>query len=419
MTRRMRWDVLMASLVSIAIKVAGGLAGIVIARSVGPATRGEYAAVMAWYAVVISIGGMGQSAAAVYRIARDRERAAAYVASARAIMTGAGLVLVPLAAIIAVVASGDEHLRLGYLLMLGTCLWCFVSGGYTVGLQVVDLAQANAVRLAQPLAYLLFIVVLGAAGELNLTTVLVTFWLSTVVSAVMGRVTSSRHGLTGGRTGRREVRELLRYGLAQLAGSLPTLLVGRLDQLVLSVTASAAALGHYAVAASLISVVSPFAAGPGFVVFPRIAARGLSVAGTRRLARQAVLLSLGVGVAVMACLVLAAPWLLPVLLGPGYEESVGLVALLAPAGVFLAAQQVCCDLLRGQGRPMTVARMQAAAAAALALALVVLVPLYGVQGAAVASSLASAVAMVLMLAAVFRGDDRTVREPAPVAASTP
>ena len=48
---------------NVAAVAAAGLGGIIVARALGPEMRGEYAAVTAWFAVVLMVGGMGQPAA--------------------------------------------------------------------------------------------------------------------------------------------------------------------------------------------------------------------------------------------------------------------------------------------------------------------------------------------------------------------
>ena len=43
--------------------VVAGLGGLIIARTLGPTARGEYAAVTAWFGVALMVGGMGQPTA--------------------------------------------------------------------------------------------------------------------------------------------------------------------------------------------------------------------------------------------------------------------------------------------------------------------------------------------------------------------
>ena len=94
---------------------------------------------------------------------------------------------------------------------------------------------------------------------------------------------------------------------------------------------------------------------------------------------------------------LVAPWLVPRVFGPGYAGVVPLLWILTPAGVFLACNQVTGDMLRGRKRPLVVARAEGLAAVFTVILLVALLPVAGVYGAAIASTVAYGVALVMML----------------------
>ena len=71
---------------------AAGLGGLIIARALGPTIRGEYAAVTAWFGILLVIGEMGQPVALVYYVASDPLRARNYVATARVMLLATGLI---------------------------------------------------------------------------------------------------------------------------------------------------------------------------------------------------------------------------------------------------------------------------------------------------------------------------------------
>ena len=372
------------------------VAGIILARALGPTVRGEYAAVVAWFAVVLVLGELGQTAATTYYVARVPYRAAEYLATARIAMlrTGsvalvAGIVFAPL------LAGGQGELAWGYRLMFATCLVSFIGAAYVFALQSVHVTHWNLTRAVQPIVFLAAIAVLAAIGRLSLLTALGALAVTIIVQTLMAQAFAGRHGLTGGQRHRALRGELRRYGLAQLAATAPGLVVARLDQLLLSLFAAPAALGHYAIAVSLTTVAVPLVSAAGSVAFPRLAGGGPRPDG--RLPRQAVLASLVVGLAVMVPLAALAPWLVPAVLGDGYRDSVPLVLLLAPAGVLLPAAQVCGDLLRGYGRPLDVARAQILGAVVTVALLAFLMPPLGAAGAALATSAAAAATTYILL----------------------
>src|SRR5262249_17382825 len=156
----------------------------------------------------------------------------------------------------------------GHLLMFATCLASFTGAAYVFAIQAVHVTHWNLTRLAQPAGFLAAIALLIRLHRLNLLTALGALAATIVTHTLLAHLLAGRHGLTGGRRHPALAAELRRYGLAQLAASVPTLVVARLDQLLLSLFAPPAALGHYAVAVSMTSVAVPLVSAVGSVTFP-------------------------------------------------------------------------------------------------------------------------------------------------------
>jgi O-antigen/teichoic acid export membrane protein len=95
-------------------------------------------------------------------------------------------------------------------------------------------------------------------------------------------------------------------------------------------------------------------------------------------------------------------WLVPLVFGPAYRGVVPLLWILTPGSVFLACGQVTGDLLRGRGEPKVVAVAQGIAAVFTVALLLALLPLVGVYGAAIASTIAYGVALIVMLRRLSR-----------------
>jgi O-antigen/teichoic acid export membrane protein len=136
------------------------------------------------------------------------------------------------------------------------------------------------------------------------------------------------------------------------------------------------------------------------------------------LRRRSLLAGAGMGVVVTGGLAASAPWLVPAVFGAGFRDSVTLIWLLAPTGVLAPATKVCADLIRGHGRPLVVAGVQAASAAIMTALLFGLVPASGGHGAAVAASSTAVISFVLMVSMLRRTAHRveaaSVRDGSPV-----
>jgi O-antigen/teichoic acid export membrane protein len=198
------------------------------------------------------------------------------------------------------------------------------------------------------------------------------------------------------------IRPLVTYGIIQIAALAPATVNAQLDQLVLSQTVRPADLGRYAIAVSLTSLPIPLAAAIGNVAFPRLAARLATAPEPGRLDRMAVLGAAGIATALLVPLAAVAHWAVPLVFGPAYNGAVPLLWILTPGAVFLACGQVAGDLLRGHGQPALVAWAQGLAAVFTVLLLLALLPVIGIYGAAIASTVAYGIALVAMLNRLLR-----------------
>ncbi|NEE00184.1 oligosaccharide flippase family protein [Phytoactinopolyspora halotolerans] len=405
--RRFGRTVARTSVCNAATVGAAGLAGIVVARALGPSVRGEYAAIMAWFGVVLVIGQLGQTAATTFFVARERDRAAEYVSTSRNLMVASGVLTLGIGMVVApLLSSGSGAATAGYRLMFATCLISFVGASYVFSLQATNLAWWNVVRMTQPVAYVTILAALHLAGQLELMTVLAVLSGTTVAQTVLAYWLCAREGLTGARGRRALTRPLLRFGMGHVASTAPTLITTRLGMLVLSLVVPSAALGHYAVAVSVTALAVPVVSAVGNVSFPRIASRTLSQTRLDTLQRWAVLSGLVVSAVLMLPVVATAPWLVPRVFGEGFDDAVPLIMLLAPGGVLLAWGRVCADLLKGHGRPYAVARAQTIAAGVTIVMLAALIPPFGTTGAAVTASVTPGIAVVFMLRSLRRGTRR-------------
>ncbi|GAA2559046.1 hypothetical protein GCM10010435_32760 [Winogradskya consettensis] len=383
--------------------LAAGLAGILIARSLGPSVRGDYAAICVWLIVAYTVGDLGMSAATTYFVARDPVRGRDYLATSRVLTTvaGAAVVLTGFAAA-PLLARSEPHLVTGYRITAITCAVILAGFSCNAALQATNIHRWNVVRVAQPALYLVAVSGLHLAGRLDLITALVALLATSTAQTTLAYGYCRVQRLIPGRAGAGLTAPIARYGAGQVANSVPDLAVNRMDQLVLSFTVAPSALGHYAVASSLTNLAVPLVAAVGHVAFPRLASADQSAAGAVSLSRRAIGASAALSVALMAVLAATAWWLVPTVFGADFRDAVTLVWLLAPAAVFMPCSKVCADLLRGHGRPLTVAYVQSAATAVLAVLLAVLVPAFAERGAALAVSVTAAVSFVLMRSALGR-----------------
>lgn len=374
-----------------------------MARTFGPTVRGEYAAITAWFALVQMVGSMGQPAAVCFHVAREPGKAREYVATSRAMMMTTGTLALAVGIVFApLLAHGNPEVTLGYRIAFSASIVTFVGASYTFSLQARDLQRWNVVRVSQPVLALIAILILWRLHRLTLETVLLVLAGTLLLQLGWAYRCCRVNGLAPGRARVRLVRPLAAYGVAQIAAVTPAALNANLDQLVLSQTVPAADLGRYAIAVSLTMLPIPFVSAIGNVAFPLLASRRTVTDGTDRLQKLAVLGSAGLAAAMLVPLALVAYWLVPLVFGVAYRGAVPLLWILTPGAIFLACGQVVGDLLRGRNRPIVVAWAQGLAAVFTVVLLLILLPLVGVYGAAIASTVAYGVALVVLLRSLWR-----------------
>ncbi len=378
--------------------MASGLGSVVVARALGPTGRGEYAAITAWFGICWMVGQMGQPAALCFYVAKDPQRAEDYVATSRAMMLATGMLAFIAGLLLAPVLShGNPEVADAYRIAFGISIVTYVGIAYQYALQPRHLLSWNVVRTIQPVLSLLILCILWFLKLLTLNTILFVLAATLTLQLGWGYWSCRRNALAPGHARISLLCPLAAYGIAQVAALTPAALNALLDQLVLSQTVASADLGRYAIAVSLTSLPVPLVAAIGNVAFPRLAAQQVVTDTTRRMQRYAIVASAGISAAILVPLAVVAYWLIPFLFGAGYRGAVPLLWILTPGAAFLACGQVVGDLLRGRNYPAVVAWAQGLAAIFTVVLLIALLPVIGVYGAAIASTVAYGAALAAML----------------------
>ncbi len=208
----------------------------------------------------------------------------------------------------------------------------------------------------------------------------VGFWVSALVMYV---ITATRFGLSTPPTAprRQDLRQGVPLALKLGTGSLLT----SVDRPVLVAQGLAIEAGEYSIGArvaelgqlpvmALVRVTSPdfFAAGED------------GLAAVRRLAIRMTVPAALAGAAVGIALVVAAP-VVPMMLGPDWEASVGVIRLLAPLPLLKAVQRFAANALTGADAPLTQFWALLVATAVNLVANLLLIPRIGLNGAIVST----------------------------------
>jgi len=188
----------------------------------------------------------------------------------------------------------------------------------------------------------------------------------------------------------------LKYGLRGQIGNLATFFTYRLDVFVINYFLPLAQLGYYALGVTISEALWQFPSAAAYALFPRTA-RTESLASTRfscLVMRQVLLVTCICGL----LLAVTCPLVVPLVFGARFVPSVSVVLLLVPGTMALSLAKVGCSDLAGRGKN-GYSSIFALVCLGLTVALdLLLIPRWGIHGAAAASSLAYFIdaAMVLM-----------------------
>ena len=365
--------------------------------------RGHFAAIIAWYAVALVLAEVGQTASVTYNVARSHGGAHRFIASARMVMAGGGIIVGTAGITFSgILADGDPEVTLAYRIAFACCFVQALSAPVVSALQAAALEKWNQVRLAQPATYLAVIVGFVLLGELNLVTVSSALLMSIGFQGALAWAHCRKLGITGGRPTRAASRSLLAFGLPHCAAAIPATLGSSIDKIILSRIVQPAELGQYAVASTVISLGALMVAAIGHVMFPLLSRRGVSP--EERVAAEKLSLRVTVLGSTAVCLLLSfsGPWLIPLVFGPGFEGATRLLFWLIPGLVAGTAAILVGDLLRARRMPGAVAVAQWLGVATTAVGIGLIAPQYGLEGTAVATALGQSVCLAAALIALRR-----------------
>ncbi|OLE38927.1 MAG: hypothetical protein AUG48_00530 [Actinobacteria bacterium 13_1_20CM_3_68_9] len=396
-------DAALAVATGFAIQAVLVVTGPLLARMLGPDGRGYLAALILWPIVITQLGNLGIPSALTYAIARDSSASRALARLGLAFALPQALVLIVFQALwLLLILHGDPHaVRVAGWLTLAL-VPAMLAQQYGLGLLQghLRLRLFNGLRLLPWLLYAIGVATLFIVGEdaiVAIVGVLVTAFLISGTSCLYSGLRSSR----GEGSPSVDRRFLLSFGLRGLLSSLSAVDVLRPDQVVLALFLSPAALGLYVVGLAFTNLPYFIAKSVGLITFPWVASR-TEEGDARRTMWSLLWLTTGIAVVIVAVLCGAAQWLVPFFFGGQFDAAVTVTYIVLPGTIFLSARRVLSEGMKGRGYPLAGTLGELVSLAWVALALAVMVPLWGIYGAAAALASSYVVSLVLLVAIAAR-----------------
>jgi len=388
------------------------VSGVLAARILGVEDRGYLALLVLFPAVLAQIGSLGLPLAATFELSRDRSRWGEIVRTLMRPMVIQSVTLVLLqAGILLAIFRGDPHaVEVSALMSL-----CAIPAilGQSYGTSILQGQQRflafNVLRTLPAAAYMVAVVAIFATGDGNLQWVVAGWIVASIVSAVVTLWVAARPvGLRRARRSAEALRSMLRFGVKGLLGWTSPVETFRLDQAVVGLFLTPAALGLYVVGLAFSNLPRFIAQSVGYIAYPRVAARRGEEAW--RELWQFFWLASGAAALVVLVLELGVEWLVPAFFGDDFSGAVVLTRILLIGALFLSARRVLTDGAQGLGRPGLGTIAEVSSWVFLLPALGIFAPLWGARGVAVALAVSSALSFLVLLGLLLRS--RTAEETA-------
>ncbi|MGB6687381.1 MAG: oligosaccharide flippase family protein [Terracidiphilus sp.] len=381
----------------------GILTGILSARMLGPAERGEYVAVCIWPTWIATVLYFGINQAVVFSIGRraftisemaTAATAIGLVQSALSILIGLLLVRYTLAKY----SVEAKHLGMVFVFLTPALILSAYTSNFFQGTQ--DLLRFNIIRVVAPFTYFLGLAGLYFSHRSSLSGVIYSQLAGYALALALGSVLVWSLLKPHWQWNRLAIPRLVNYGYRIQATNLASLFNQRIDQLILSLIIPPRQLGFYAVAVTLSTAVTVFSVAAGVVTFSHGSSQQSEDAkATIGRSFRASLIWL-----LLACsaLYIFAPFLIRLLLGPAFEGSIIACRILLPGAVMIGMNQVLYNGSSALGRPGLPSFAEGVSVAVTAIGLYLLVPHYSYIGAAIVSSVAYTVSFLVMVVLAHR-----------------
>jgi enterobacterial common antigen flippase len=367
-----------------AARATGALGGVLVARLLGPAGRGELAVLVVTATAIAMAATCGLQFWAAREVARSgATRRVGAVLARHALVV---IVLVPVACLavtplLALLASADAAAIAATALVAMTAavnlmVLAIPNGARAMGVVAAATASGGAL-------YVVGACILLATGRASVTLVLVTATIANLVSAgialAYARRTAAQHARVEPSGG--EYREALAFGIPGGLAELVLLAMLRVDVLLVAAFLPLREVGLYVVAVALTELLWIIPDGVAQVVLPTTA-RAPGYARTRQLLRVALGITAVAGVVVS----LVARPVIDAVFGAAFGDAAVAVPLLAVASLAGGSWKILGADVVARGR--TTPRLTSAIAGLVVMVVVdlVAVPTLGIAGAALGAA---------------------------------
>ncbi|MBO9470146.1 flippase [Endozoicomonas sp. G2_2] len=381
---------------------------LLVSRLLGPEGAGKYTVAILVPALLALLMNLGIGPANVYFVASGQytlaqawraSRKIAVAMSAIGLMLGASVILVAGEVLF---PGTQPHILMLALLMFPPNMIRMIAVSLVQATE--NFREYNFLVLAQPTVALAFLLALWILDSFSLPSVLVAMVLSHVIALALGLSRVRR--IVGPLEAKDDSAEYLRlalpFGLKTQLGSIVAFLNYRLDIFLVNLLLGPAATGLYSVAVRLIEQLWLISTAVSTVLLPRLSAmvgdevgRGALTSLVSRLTMWATLLA-------SAVLAAASGPLTELLFGEEFRGAATALIVLLPGVVLISSGRVIANDLAARGMVGINMYLAILTLVVNVIGNILLIPIYGIVGAALATSIAYTSDFVVRLLLMHR-----------------
>ena len=369
----------------------GLLNAVLLSRWLGPSGRGEIAAAFLWPSLLIYLGSMGLIVSTMYfsSLPDSRPRIVLNNAIVLGLLLSAPAVAGGFLAMPWLLHSQPPPVIWASRLYLAVIPTSLVNQFGIAVLQGQQRIRAmNWLNTIIPFGYFLGTLVLIAAGKLTLTNVVVLHLGLNCLALSVALAVLWRGGVSPGMTTDLTLaRRMLAYGAKLHIGQISGFANLNLDQTLIAAWLPPFSLGLYVVAVSSASVSQIFAGAVQTVAMPAIARENNP--HLRRQIFERIFGRFWFGsLLIIICMAAALPLLLPFVYGPAFRLAIIPAEILLLGSLFMGAKGLLAGGAMALGDPWLTSKANLFALPVTLACLSLLLPILGLNGAAIASTLA-------------------------------
>lgn len=390
----------------------GALSSIVLARVLGPEGKGIYAMATLLPGLIVTFGNLGIGPATAYYTARGKFALRDILASnliLGVVISIAGVAVGLTVALLlhnaAFPGVARMYLLFALLLVPAELAFGFLQNILLGAQRFWEYNLASVFHAVLLLALLLLLLLALSAGIVGALASAIGAWL--IADIALGLWILRISGPLSLRLDPLYARCVLVYGLQAHAANILGFLNYRADMLIVNLFLNPTAVGLYSVAVAAGETLWLISYAASTVLFPKVA--GETEDGKKRQITPFVARSVLLFTASGALLLfLLSRWFVTFLYSSSYAGAIAPLRALLPGIVALAVWRPLANDLAGRGKPLLNSYIMAVSVAANVGFNVLLIPRFGVEGAAWASTISYAMSLAIILPVYCRMSGNTV-----------